>query len=416
MAIQSQHQASLGNEKDKLIGKLSGDVTGNFTGKATGTGTGSVKGNFSEVFAALDIDRWRLGLYSATAADVERALRAPAGRLDALMALLSPAAEPYLEQMAQQSVRLTRKRFGANIGMYLPLYLSNLCANECDYCGFSMVNKIKRKTLNDAEIGREIALIQAMGYDSVLLVSGEHETKVGMDYFRRVLPQVKSAFSYLAMEVQPLSEADYAELVSLGLDAVMVYQETYQRRTYSEHHTRGKKTDFIWRLDTPDRLARAGVDKIGLGVLLGLDDWRLDALIMGHHLQYLENRYWRSRYSISLPRLRPCTGGVAPKTEISDRGLVQMICAFRLFSESLDISLSTRERPDFRDNLFALGITQTSAGSATSPGGYSEPDTHLDQFEISDERSAATIASVLKSRGLNPVWKDWESGWHGECA
>ncbi|WP_372872031.1 2-iminoacetate synthase ThiH [Shewanella sp.] len=367
--------------------------------------------NFSSVFAHLDIDSLRLAIYSATATDVERALQNPAGRLDALLALLSPAATPYIEQMAQASVRLTRKRFGANIGMYLPLYLSNLCANECDYCGFSMVNKIKRKTLNEAEIDREITLISAMGYDSVLLVAGEHETKVGMEYFRRVLPRVKAAFSYLAMEVQPLSELDYCELVSLGLDAVMVYQETYQRHTYAAHHARGKKTDFVWRLDTPDRLARAGVDKIGLGVLLGLDDWRLDALIMGHHLSYLERRYWRTRYSISLPRLRPCTGGVPPKMEISDLGLVQLICAFRLFNEALDISLSTRERPDFRDNLFALGITQTSAGSATSPGGYSEPDTHLDQFEISDERSAAEIATLLKARGLNPVWKDWESQW-----
>ncbi|AZQ10654.1 2-iminoacetate synthase ThiH [Shewanella khirikhana] len=369
------------------------------------------QGYFSEAFARLNPDSLRLKLYSATALDVEAALRAPAGNLNALLALLSPAAEPYLEQMAQKSMQLTRKRFGASVGMYLPLYLSNLCANECDYCGFSMSNRIKRKTLDETELTREMAAIKAMGYDSVLLVSGEHETKVGMGYFRKVLPEVKRAFSYVAMEVQPLSEPEYRELVTLGLDAVMIYQETYQRVTYAEHHTRGKKMDFVWRLDTPDRLALAGVDKIGLGVLLGLDDWRLDALLMGYHLDYLERKYWRTRYSISLPRLRPCTGGVAPKTEISDKGLVQLICAFRLFNEALDISLSTRERPEFRDNLFALGITQTSAGSATSPGGYSEPDTHLDQFEISDDRSASQIAAVLKSRGLNPVWKDWESQW-----
>ncbi|WP_228290920.1 2-iminoacetate synthase ThiH [Shewanella cyperi] len=365
---------------------------------------------FSSHFDALDTDRLRLGIYSATEADVERALRQPE-RLESLMALLSPAAGPYLETMAQLSVAATRKRFGANIGLYLPLYLSNLCANECDYCGFTMGNRIKRKTLNDEELAREMAIIKGRGFDSVLLVSGEHETKVGMDYFRRILPSVKQQFSHLAMEVQPLAEGEYRELVSLGLDAVMVYQETYQRRTYAAHHTRGRKSDFNWRLDTPDRLARAGVDKIGLGVLLGLDDWRLDALVMGHHLHYLERRHWRSRYSISLPRLRPCVGGVPPKVELSDRGLVQLICAFRLFSESLDISLSTRESPELRDNLFSLGVTQVSAGSATSPGGYAAPQSQLDQFEISDERTVDLVVAELQLRGLNPVFKDWERSW-----
>ncbi|MGS0729911.1 radical SAM protein, partial [Shewanella sp. 0m-11] len=206
-----------------------------------------------------------------TANDVERALHQAAGNLDSLLALLSPAAEPYLEQMAQLSAALTRQRFGASVGMYIPLYLSNLCANECDYCGFTMSNKIKRKALSNDEVSDEMRLIKAMGYDSILLVSGEHETKVGLDYFKQVLPLVREQFSHVAMEVQPLDEQDYRELVSEGLDAVMVYQETYNPVIYAEHHTRGKKKDFVYRLESPDRVARAGVDKIGLGVLLGLD-------------------------------------------------------------------------------------------------------------------------------------------------
>ena len=367
--------------------------------------------SFVDVFKKLSRSDLKLRLYSSTAADVERALQSPAGDVDSLLALLSPAAEPYLEKMAQQSAALTRQRFGASIGMYIPLYLSNLCANECDYCGFTMSNKIKRKTLTDSEIKDEMRLIKTMGYDSILLVSGEHETKVGVPYFKQMLPLIRKEFSHVAMEVQPLEEQDYKELVAEGLDAVMLYQETYNPVTYSEHHTRGKKRDFVYRLESPDRVARAGVDKIGLGVLLGLDDWRLDALLMGHHLDYMEKTYWRSRYSISLPRLRPCTGGVLPKVELTDKGLVQMICAFRLFNQQLEISLSTRETPKLRDNLFRLGITHVSAGSSTQPGGYVEPNSELDQFEISDERSPQVVANAMLERGLNPVWKDWETGW-----
>lgn len=370
--------------------------------------------SYSSVFTQLAPDALSMKLYSTTAKDVELALQNPSGNLDSLLALLSPAAMPYIEPMAQQAVLLTRKRFGANIGLFLPLYLSNLCANECDYCGFSMSNKVKRKTLNSDELTAEMAIIKQRGFDSILLVSGEHETKVGMGYFESVLPLVSKAFNYVAMEVQPLETEQYQRLGKLGVDAVMVYQETYRPQTYAKHHTRGKKQDFVYRLDTPDRVAKAGIDKIGLGVLLGLDDWRLDALLMGHHLDYLEKTYWRTRYSISLPRLRPCTGGISPKVELTDAGLVQLICAFRLFNPQLEISLSTRELPSLRDNLLPLGITHMSAGSSTQPGGYMAPDSQLDQFEISDNRSAEQVIIQMRRRGLNPVWKDWEMGWNND--
>ena len=241
------------------------------------------------------------------------------------------------------------------------------------------------------KFNKKLILLKNLGFDSILLVTGEHESKVGVDYFAKVLPQIKQHFNHLAIEVQPLATSEYQRLAQLGLDAVMLYQETYHPVTYAKHHTRGKKKDFQYRLNSPDRLGQAAIDKIGLGVLLGLDDWRLDALLMGHHLAYLENRYWRSKYSISLPRLRPCTGGIEPKSPISNKGLVQVICAFRLFSEQLEISLSTRESSDFRDNLFPLGVTHMSAGSSTQPGGYANPDSQLDQFEISDQRSVLKV-------------------------
>jgi 2-iminoacetate synthase len=367
--------------------------------------------NFADIFTDLDREDLRLSMYGTTNVDVERALQQPVSDIKALMALLSPAAEPYLEIMAQQAMDLTRRRFGHNISLFIPMYLSNLCANECDYCGFTMSNKIKRKILNADEIQQEIDIIKGWGFDSILLVSGEHESKVGVEYFADVLPQIKQHFSHLAIEVQPLATDEYQRLAHLGLDAVMLYQETYHPVTYAKHHTRGKKQNFQYRLNSPDRLGRAGIDKIGLGVLLGLDDWRLDALLLGHHLAYLEHHYWRSKYSLSLPRLRPCTGGIEPKSPISDKGLVQVICAFRLFNEQLEISLSTRESERFRDNLLPMGITHMSAGSSTQPGGYASPGSQLDQFEISDERSVVEVTEAIKNRGYTAVFKDWQADW-----
>lgn len=370
--------------------------------------------NFSQKLAELDLDHLWLNLGSHTEKEVEYWLAHPesvAGNTEALSALLSPAAANYLEPLAQLSSAMTRQRFGNNIGLYAPLYVSNLCSNDCDYCGFSMGNSIKRKVLNDAEIDAEARILRQRGIESVLLVSGEHERKVGVDYFANILPRLKTEFSYLAIEIQPLSDSDYRHLVGHGLNAVMVYQETYRANIYAQHHLRGRKTDFQWRLDCADRAASAGVDKIGLGVLLGLTDWRLDALLLGYHLAHLEQRHWRSRFSLSMPRLRPCAGSGIDVQEMSDRAFVQMLCAFRLFSPNTELSLSTRESATMRNNLLKLGITHMSADSSTEPGGYSNPNTQLDQFEISDERTVTEVAAAIRQAGLQPVWKDWQNQW-----
>ncbi|EIO5089829.1 2-iminoacetate synthase ThiH [Vibrio cholerae] len=369
--------------------------------------------SFITHFQQLGWDDSRLSIYGKTAQDVERALSSPKRTLDDFKALISPAAEPYLETMAQMAYQATRQRFGNTMSMYIPLYLSNLCSNSCTYCGFSMDNRIKRKTLNEVEIEREIAAIKRMGFDSVLLVTGEHETKVGIEYFRRALPIIKQAFHYVAMEVQPLQQEEYAELIGLGLDAVMVYQETYHPSTYAQHHLRGNKTDFWYRLETPDRLARAGIDKIGIGALIGLEDWRTDSFFVAAHLDYLERQYWKTRYSISFPRLRPCEGALQPKSVMTDRQLVQLICAFRLFNSEVELSLSTRESPMFRDQVAKLGITSMSAASKTQPGGYSDPKVELEQFAVSDERSAAEVSSALMEQGLQVVWHDWHRAYSG---
>ncbi|EGR0624454.1 2-iminoacetate synthase ThiH [Vibrio parahaemolyticus] len=374
--------------------------------------------SFYDRFQQLDWDDISMSIYAKTAQDVERALAKPKRDLEDFKALISPAAELYLEQMAKLSYSLTRKRFGNTMSLYIPLYLSNLCANACTYCGFSMENRIKRRTLNRDEVEAEIDAIKRMKFDSVLLVTGEHETKVGMKYFREMVPIIKQRFNYLAMEVQPLDQDEYAELKTLGLDAVMVYQETYHPKTYAQHHLRGNKMDFRYRLETPDRLAKAGIDKIGIGALIGLEEWRADCFFAAAHLDYLERTYWQSRYSISFPRLRPCAGnvpasGLQPKSVMTDKQLVQLICAYRLFNPEVELSLSTRESPQFRDNVLPLGITSMSAASKTQPGGYATEEVELEQFEISDERSAASVEDMIRAKGFDPVWRDWHSAYSG---
>ncbi|ANI29556.1 thiamine biosynthesis protein ThiH [Yersinia entomophaga] len=366
--------------------------------------------DFRHRWQQLDWDDISLRINSKTARDVERALNSSKPDREDLMALISPAALAYLEPMAQKAQQLTRQRFGNTVGFYVPLYLSNLCANDCTYCGFSMSNRIKRKTLDEEEIIRECEAIKALGFEHLLLVTGEHQTKVGMDYFRQHLPTIRGRFSSLMMEVQPLEEEEYAELKTLGLDAVMVYQETYHTATYHQHHLRGQKQDFHWRLATPDRLGRAGIDKIGLGALIGLShNWRTDCYMLAEHLFYLQQTYWQTRYSISFPRLRPCAGGIEPASLMSESQLVQLICAFRLFAPDVELSLSTRESPFFRDHVIPVAINSVSAGSKTQPGGYAD-DEHpeLEQFAPHDNRSPQQVAQALIQTGLQPVWKDWD--------
>jgi 2-iminoacetate synthase len=241
-----------------------------------------------------------------------------------------------------------------------------------------------------------------------LLVTGEANKTVGVDYFKNALQLVKPHFSHISMEVQPLDQQDYEELIPLGLNTVLVYQETYHKDDYKKHHPKGKKSNFDYRIDTPDRLGQAGIHKIGLGVLIGLEDWRTDCFFTAAHLQYMERKYWKTKYSISFPRLRPFSGGLEPKVEMNVRELVQTICAYRIFNEEVELSLSTRETEKFRNNIIPLGITSISAGSKTNPGGYAVEPQSLEQFEISDERTPAEIAQMIRACGYEPVWKDWD--------
>lgn len=363
---------------------------------------------FTEIFDSYNWATVKEGIYSKTASDVERALSKAQRDLEDFKALISPAAAVYLEEMAQLSHRLTQKRFGKVIQLYIPLYLSNECQNICTYCGFSYENKLRRRTLGAGELLREVAAIKEMGYEHVLLVSGEANQAVGVDYFIKALEVVGPHFAQVSMEVQPLDESEYAQLIEHGLNTVLVYQETYHREDYKLHHPKGKKSNFGYRLETPDRLGKAGIHKMGLGVLIGLEDWRTDSWFTALHLRYLEKMYWKTKYSLSFPRLRPFSGGLAPKVVMSDRELIQLICAYRLLDEEVELSLSTRESPVFRDHAIRLGITSLSAGSRTNPGGYVVDPESLEQFEIHDDRSPAKIAEMIRGQGYEVVWKDWD--------
>jgi len=364
--------------------------------------------NFKDTFDQYNWKEVEESIYAKTARDVEIALGKTRRDLEDFKALISPAAMAYLEPMAQLSHQLTQKRFGKTIQMYVPMYLSNECQNICTYCGFSLNIPIKRLTLNDEQILKEVEVIKSYGYDHVLLVTGEANRKVGVSYFKHVLELIQPYFSNVSMEVQPLNQKDYEELLPHGLHSVLVYQETYHRANYKKHHPKGRKSKFDYRLDTPDRLGKAGVHKIGLGVLIGLEDWRTDSFFCALHLDYLERTYWQTKYSLSFPRLRPCAGGIELKSNMSDRELVQLICAYRIFNEEVELSLSTRESEHFRNHIIKLGITSMSAGSKTNPGGYASNKSALEQFEISDERSPEQIAAMLYAQGYEPVWKDWD--------
>ncbi len=370
---------------------------------------------FPALHATHDFARVAARIRSATTPDVARALAAAPGRLslDDLAALLSPAAAPFLEELARRSQQLTVERFGRTMQLYAPLYLTNVCSNVCTYCGFSAQNAIRRKALNDDEILAEARALKALGFDHVLLVTGE-SARYGRDYLARALRLLRPHFSHLSIEVQPLSEADYVALAADGLGAVLVYQETYDAAAYARHHLSGPKADFAFRLETPDRLGRAGIKKIGLGALYGLSDWRAEAWFLGLHLRHLERTYWRTRYSLSFPRLRPHEGHDIDVTPFGERDLVQAVCAFRLFSPEVELSLSTRERAAFRDHAFKLGFTSMSAGSRTNPGGYASAPDSLEQFEISDDRSPAEVAAMLRAQGYEPIWKDWDATFDGQ--
>lgn len=364
---------------------------------------------FSEELLNYDWDATTAEINSKTAYDVERALRKERLGVDDFMALISPAAAPYLEQMAARSRAITQKRFGKVISMYIPMYITNSCTNSCVYCGFNRHNKFPRIILTPDQIRDEAEAIRKLGpFENILLVTGENPAVAGVDYLEKALEVCRPYFNNMTIEVMPLSAEEYERLTHSGLNGVVCFQETYHRENYKKYHPAGMKSNFEWRVNGFDRMGQAGVHKIGMGVLIGLEDWRTDVTMMARHLLYLRKRYWRTRYSVNFPRMRPSEGHFQPNVVMSDRELAQLTFAFRIFDNDVDISFSTRERPDFRNHIATLGATSMSAGSKTEPGGYKTYPQALEQFEVSDNRTPQEVAEAIRAMGYEAVWKDWD--------
>ena len=341
---------------------------------------------------------------------------------------LDPMSDTALETLAQRAATLTRKHFGRTMRLFAPLYLSNECINNCAYCGFSRDNAILRVTLTVEQVLAEARHLARLGIRNVLLVSGEHPRFVSNGYLASVIAAVREVIPAVSLEVAPMETQDYRPLVASGAEGLVVYQETYDRSLYAELHTSGPKRDFDWRLECPERAFAAGFRRLGLGVLFGLSDWRTEALRLFEHVEFLLRKCWRAQITVSLPRLRPAAGGFQPRAAFSDRELVRLVCAFRVMFPQVGLVLSTREPRPLRDALMRLGITMMSAGSCTSPGGYTGQgcdSLHLTvrgrpgatvagqraaeaQFAIDDDRSPDEIAATLSRLGLEPVWKDWD--------
>ena len=366
---------------------------------------------FSEVLEKIDWDATTEAIYAKSDADVRRALAKNHLDVEDFMALISPAAEPYLETMAQLSYRYTRERFGNTMQIFIPLYITNSCTNSCVYCGFHVSNPMKRTILTEEEMVNEYKAIKKLGpFENLLIVTGENPVKAGVPYIARSLDLARPEVSNLKIEVRPLSVEGYEELTHHGMNGVICFQETYHKANYNIYHPRGMKSNFEWRVNGFDRMGQAGVHSIGMGVLVGLEkEWRTDITMMAYHLRYLQKHYWKTKYSFNFPRMRPSeNGGFQPNVVMSDRELAQVTFATRIFDHDVDISYSTRESASFRNHMARLGVTTMSAESKTDPGGYYSYPQALEQFHVSDERKTGEVAAALRALGIEPVWKDWD--------
>ncbi|MCX8084683.1 MAG: 2-iminoacetate synthase ThiH [Calditerrivibrio sp.] len=347
-------------------------------------------------------------IYSRKREDVIKSLKKIKLTEEDFATLLSPAAEELLEQMAKLSKEITLKRFGKTILLYAPLYLSNKCTNSCVYCGFSKKNNIPRKTLTFDEIEEESKVISSEGIKHILLVSGETPADVNMDYLKQSVEICKKYFSSISIEIQPLSKQEYSALYHCGVDGLTIYQETYNQESYKKYHLGGKKTDYFWRLETPERGAEAGLRTVGIGALMGLEDFRVEEFFVGIHAKYLMKKYWKTHIKVSFPRIRFAEGGFNPPYPVKDKNLLQSMLALRIFLNDVGLVISTREPADFRDNIVGLGVTQMSAGSRTNPGGYTEKENTGQQFSMEDKRGVKEFADMLRSKGYDPVFKDFD--------
>ena len=343
------------------------------------------------------------------------ALACPAPDEATFAALLRADPVRHLEPMAQRAQRLTRQHFGHAIALYAPLYLSNFCSSGCAYCGFAGDRRQSRRRLETPEIANELAALKDMGFEQILLLTGERAPQADFDYLLAAVRAATRVFHEVTVEAFPMSVEEYRQLADAGCTGVTIYQETYDTDAYARFHRWGPKRDFAARFDAPSRALAAGMRTVGLGALLGLTDPVSEALALYRHVCDLQARHWRAGISVSFPRLRPEAGGFQAPHPVDDAQLAQIIFAFRICLPETPLVLSTREPPALRDGLAGVGINRMSVASRTTVGGYraAPPDTAR-QFSVSDERDIATFCAALRRRGLDPVFKNWDAAYQTE--
>ncbi|MCX7942960.1 MAG: 2-iminoacetate synthase ThiH [Deltaproteobacteria bacterium] len=365
--------------------------------------------DFYDILTRIDKRRFYKDLACVTEQDVEFVLTKDAFSISDLPVLLSDKMMPYVNLLKEKAKIITKRRFGNNILLYAPLYISNECVNDCEYCGYRISQSSNKKTLTIDEVIKEADKLFSIGFRHVLLVSGEERTKVTNEYLARIVQLLSKKFASVSIEVGPQSLEEYHILVKNGLDGLTIYQETYDQEVYNRYHKRGPKSDFYRRLITPEYGLMAGIRRLGIGILMGLNDFKFDLYLLSLHLDYLMRKYWRTFYTVSFPRIRKSVANFNVPNPVSDEELVLAICVIRNIFEDVGLVLSTREPATLRDQLIGVGITQMSAGSKTNPGGYSLNLNSENQFDVEDTRTLNDVVQIIKATGYECVFKDWDS-------
>lgn len=343
-----------------------------------------------------------------TGSDVRRALAKENLTKEDYAAILSPAAMPYLEEMAGKAMAETRKHFGNSVCMFTPLYISNYCENHCVYCGFNCKNKINRGKLTFEEIEEELRTIAETGLKEILLLTGEARNMSGLQYIGEAVKLAAKYFSTIGIEIYPLNSDEYAYLKECGADFVSVYQETYCTGKYEQVHLLGPKRIFPYRFHSQERALLGGMRGVSFGALLGLDDFRKDAFAAGLHALFIQQKYPHAEIGFSTPRLRPYINNAENNpNDVHEKELLQVMLAYRLLMPYAGITISTREKAKFRDSVIGMCATKMSAGVSVGVGGHSEEEKGDEQFEISDPRSVSEVHNMVVSRGLQPVYTDY---------
>ena len=325
-----------------------------------------------------------------------------------LKILLSPAAADFLETMAAKAKIETMKHFGNSVCLFTPLYIANYCENECVYCGFNCKNKINRGKLSYDDIDKELKAIAKTGLKEVLILTGECRNQSNVEYIGEALKTAKKYFTTIGIEIYPLNSDEYAYLRECGADFVSVYQETYDTKRYEEVHLSGSKRIYPYRFNAQERALMGGMRGVAFGYLLGLYDLRKDAFAAGIHADLIRRKYPQAEISFSLPRLRPYINNAENNpNDVHETQLLQVMLAYRLFMPYAGITISTRERAGFRDNVIGMAATKISAGVSVGVGGHEEETKGDEQFEISDPRSVKEVCQAITKKGLQPVYTDY---------